>query len=134
MRGFCSYRRVAATVRNPERETLYFCAWLFSNCGCQEEAAAAYKQLLNLYPHWAEGYRHASGSLAAIGAAEEAIEYAIEACARAPQEFEYALHGGVLLLRAGYFEAQADHLRRAISIEPHQCPALRQMSAGWYGL
>ena len=128
----CGRRAFASATGDPQ--TLYFCAWLFSNCGCQEEAAAIYKGLLDLCPDWVEGYRHASGSLAAIGATEEAIEYAVEACARAPQECEYALHAGALLLRAGYCEQAAGYLHRAVSIEPHERRALLELSAAYYAL
>src|SRR5436190_9623333 len=58
---------------------LDFCAWLFSNSGRHDEAAAAYRRLIRLRPDWIEGYRHASGSLAAIGALDEAISYATAA-------------------------------------------------------
>ena len=95
---------------------------------------SAYRSLLNLYPDWAEGYRHASGSLAAIGAVDEAIDYAIAACARAPQDVDYALHTGALLLGAGRCEEAADYFRRAVLIEPTNSRALRELSAACYAL
>src|SRR5712672_300604 len=36
-------------------------------CGRHQDATAAYEQLLAWSPDWAEGHRHLSGSLAAIG-------------------------------------------------------------------
>jgi Flp pilus assembly protein TadD len=59
----CGRRAVARAPGHAE--TLHLCAWLFSNCGCHDEAASAYQCLLELYPNWTEGYRHASGSLSA---------------------------------------------------------------------
>jgi len=52
---------------------LRICAWVFSNCECHDEAALAYRGALALCPDWIEGYRHASGSLAASGRIDDAI-------------------------------------------------------------
>jgi tetratricopeptide (TPR) repeat protein len=126
--------RRALTLAPGDPETLYFCAWLFSNCGCHEEAASTYLELLRIYPDWADGYRHASGSLAEVGAIENAADYAVEACARAPENGEWALHAGVLLLRAGRVEAAADYLRHAVHLQPENCRALRETAAAHYAL
>ena len=52
---------------------LRICAWVLSNCGCHAEAADAYRRLTELCPDAIEFYRHASGSLAAIGQFDDAI-------------------------------------------------------------
>ena len=118
----CGRRALGLTVSDPK--TLNFCAWLFSNSGCHQEAASAYLCLLDLYPDWTEGYRHASGSLMASGAISEAIDCALEACARDPQNSEYALHAGSLLLSIGRREeaavlAEESSDRRAASDRHH---------------
>jgi len=59
--------RSAFAVAAHDTEVMHFCAWLFSNCGCHAEAAAAYERLIERNPEWVEGYRHASGAFAAIG-------------------------------------------------------------------
>jgi protein O-GlcNAc transferase len=128
----CGRRALALASSDPE--TLYFCAWLFSNCGCHEEAANTYLELLRVYPDWAEGYRHASGSLAEAGAIECAADYAVEACARAPENVEWALHAGVLLLRAGRTGVAADYLRHAVYLQADNCRALREAAAVHYAL
>lgn len=107
----CGRRSLALAPSDPE--TLYFCAWLFSNAGAHGEAAAAYRALLEIDPDWAEGYRHASGSLAADGASDLAADYAIEASARAPHDPEYALHAAAALLAVGRPEAAAIYAERA---------------------
>lgn len=40
----CAWR--AFTSAPDDGDTAHFCAWLFSNCGCHEEAAAAYERLI----------------------------------------------------------------------------------------
>lgn len=67
----CARRALSAAP--DDDEVAQFCAWLFSNCGSHEEAAAAYEQLLARYPDWAAGYRHASGSCCELGDATRAI-------------------------------------------------------------
>ena len=97
---------------------LRVCAWVFSNCHCYEEAATAYSQLIELSPDWIEGHRHASGSLAAAGRLDEAIEHALAATALAPLNVEYAVHAGSLLLAAGRFEEATEAAMRAASGAP----------------
>lgn len=126
----CGLRVFVTAAHDPH--ALYFCAWLFSNCGCHREAANAYRRLVELYPDWAEGYRHASGSLAAVGAIREATDYAVEACARAPHNLEFALHAGALLVDAGRCDEAIDHLRRAVSIAPYESRVLLELSAACY--
>jgi tetratricopeptide (TPR) repeat protein len=114
----CARRALALAGNDPK--ILNFCAWLFSNCGCHEEAADAYQSLLEVYPDWTEGYRHASGSLVAIGAIAEAIDYAVEACARGPQNSEYALHAGSLLLSIGRRSEAAALAEEAAGLAPDE--------------
>src|SRR5215207_8967884 len=71
---------------------LQLCAWVFSNCGCHEEAAAGYRRLIELCPDWIDGHRHASSALSVIGRLDEAIAHAEAACDLAPQNPEFALH------------------------------------------
>jgi tetratricopeptide (TPR) repeat protein len=112
----CGRRALGLAGSDPE--ILNVCAWLFSNCGCHEEAAEAFQGLLELYPDWTEGYRHASGSLMAIGAITEAIDCALEACARGPQNSEYALHAGSLLLSIGGRNEAAAWAEEAAALAP----------------
>lgn len=114
----CGRRALALAGSDPK--ILNFCAWLFSNCGCHEEAADAYRSLLELYPDWIEGYRHASGSLMAIGAITEAIDCAFEACARDPQNSEYALYVGSLLFRIGRRSEAAALAEEAAALAPDE--------------
>ena len=58
-------------------------ARLLSNCDSHDEAAAAYGQLVELYPDWIDGHRHLSGALAAAGQVDEAIVSAID-CTTTP--------------------------------------------------
>jgi ABC-type polysaccharide/polyol phosphate export permease/tetratricopeptide (TPR) repeat protein len=92
---------------------LRICAWVFSNCACHEEAAAAYCRLIELCPGWVEGHRHASGSLAAAGRFDEAILHATAASDFAPANGEFALHAASLLLAAGRFGEAAETALRA---------------------
>lgn len=94
---------------------LDFCAWLFSNCAEYREAAEAYRRLLNRRPDWVEGYRHASGALAAAGLFEDAIAYAVRACDLAPDNADFAIHAAELLQRVGRFHEAANVLDRAIA-------------------
>jgi capsular polysaccharide transport system permease protein len=121
-------RRAFATTAN-DNEIIHFCAWLFSNCGCHGEAASAYQRLIADRPDWVEGSRHASGSLAAIGATEQAIAFACEASDLAPHNPDFALHAGCLLLDAGRGNDAARYLARAVEIEPADPRALRALSA-----
>lgn len=115
-------------------EILNFCAWLYSNSGRHIEAVAIYERILDQRPDWAEGYRHASGSLAAIGEWNHAIERAVDAVNLAPDCFEFALHAGSLLVRAERFEEAIDHLSRAAALDPACSTALRQLSAALWAL
>jgi capsular polysaccharide transport system permease protein len=106
-----------------------FRGWLFSNCGLHREAAEAYRRLIVLRPAWIEGYRHASGSLAAIDAHDEAIEYGLTASELAPQSSEFAIHAAELLQRVGRFDEAADVLRRAGTVDRPDADLLRMLSA-----
>jgi tetratricopeptide (TPR) repeat protein len=117
-----------------DNDIIHFCAWLFSNCGCFAEAASAYQRLLEHRPDWVEGYRHASGALAAIGADEQAIGFATKASDLAPENFDFAYHAGGLLLGAGQVEAAALYLNRAVALEPRNPHALRALSAATHAL
>lgn len=93
---------------------LRICAWVFSNCDRHDEAADAYARLLELCPEWIEGYRHASGSLAAAGRTEAAIAYAMAASDLAPDNPEFALHAGALLVARRRPEEAAALALRAV--------------------
>lgn len=121
--------RRALAIAAGDAQTLYFCAWLFSNAGCQPDAAAAYQALLDLYPEWTEGYRHASGSLAASGAVEEAIDYALEACARAPDDPESAIHAAELLMRCDRANTAVEVLQKTELCCPQVAGLFRVLSA-----
>src|SRR6266849_9953914 len=113
---------------------LRVCAWVFSNCGCHAEAAGAYRRLVELCPDGIEFYRHASGSLAAIGQLDEAIADGKKASDLAPQSPEFALHVGSLLLRAGRCDEAALYLDRAVALEPDNPSVLRELSAACHAL
>ena len=68
--------------------------WVFSNCDSHNEAAAAYRRLIELCPDWIDGHRHLSGALAAAGRIDEAIAPAMTAAVLAPDNAEFALHRG----------------------------------------
>jgi capsular polysaccharide transport system permease protein len=110
-----------AFPRIDDAEMLRLCAWVFSNSECHEEAAAAYRALLDLDPDWVEGYRHASGALAACGRLDDAIAAAIAATARAPDNAEFALHAANLLRLAGLFAEALQYLDSAAAAltQPH---------------
>jgi tetratricopeptide (TPR) repeat protein len=128
----CGRRAFAAAA--DDNEIAHFCAWLFSNCGCHGEAAVAYQQLIEHDPDWVDGYRHASGSLAAIGATEDAIALGMRASDLAPARFEFSYHVGGLLLAAGHYGDAARYLRRAVALEPNNPHALHDLSAAFIGL
>ena len=117
-----------------DNDVAHFCAWLFSNSGCYEEAAAAYERLIESRPDWSEGYRHASGAFAAIGEGERAVAFAMKASDLAPQNFDFAYHAGCLLLDAKRVEEASFYLARAAAIEPHNAQALRALSAAGHAL
>ncbi|HWB51910.1 MAG TPA: ABC transporter permease [Stellaceae bacterium] len=126
--------RAAFAAAANDNDVAHFCAWLFSNCGRHAEAARAYEQLLAQRPDWIEGYRHASGVLSAIGAADKALDFAIKASELSPDRFDFAYHAGCLLLDAARFEDAVLHLRRAAAIEPSSPYALRALSAALHAL
>jgi len=111
---------------------LRVCAWVLSNCGCHAEAADAYRRLGELSPEGAEFYRHASGSLAAIGRLDEAIAYGKTASDCAPRNPEFALHIGSLLLAARRPDEAAAYLDRALALEPDNPSALCELSIAWH--
>jgi len=78
---------------------------------------------------WIEGYRHLSGSLAASGDTDGAIAFARKASGLAPDNFDFALHAGCLLLDAQRADEAALYLEQAINIEPLEPRALRALSA-----
>jgi len=113
---------------------LRICAWVFSNCRCHDEAASAYRRLIELAPDRVEFYRHASGSLAAAGRIDEAIADGAAASELAPQNPEFALHAGTLLLHAGRYDEAARYLDRAVALEPDNARALCGLSAACHAL
>ncbi len=113
---------------------LRICAWVFSNCRCHDEAAAAYHRLIELCPEAIEFHRHASGSLAAIGRIDEAIADGEKASDLAPQNPEFALHVGNLLLDARRYAEAARYLGRAASLEPDNPDALCELAAAYHAL
>jgi len=127
-------RRALAFAAGHDADTGRFCAWLFSNCACHDEAALVYERLVDLSPGWAEGHRHASGSLAASGALDRAIPHAITASDLAPDRAEFAIHAGCLLLDVGRPGDAVTYLRRALEAEPADNPALRALSAALFAL
>jgi tetratricopeptide (TPR) repeat protein len=109
---------------------LDFCAWLFSNSGCHREAAEAYRRLVDLRPGWVEGYRHASGSLAAAGAFDAAIAYAVRASELAPHSGEFAVHAAELLQRTGRFDEAAAVLEAVQASGEAADPVLLRVFSG----
>lgn len=126
--------RLAFSAAANDNDIVHFCAWLFSNSGCHEEAAAAYEQLIERRPDWVEGYRHASGAFAAIGAGGRAVELAKKASDLAPENFDFAYHAGCLLLDAERIEEASLYLACAVAIEPQNPRALRALSAAGHAL
>jgi capsular polysaccharide transport system permease protein len=124
--GECA--RVAFELRPEQEEIANLCAWVFSNSGRHEDAAAAYELLLKFRPRWAEGHRHASGSLAAAGQLDRAILHAGRASELDPHSFEFAAHAACLCEAAGRYEDAINHLMRAAVIAPGRSTVLRQMS------
>jgi ABC-type polysaccharide/polyol phosphate export permease/Flp pilus assembly protein TadD len=103
---------------------LELCAWVFSNDARHADAAAAYRSLLALSPHWIDGHRHLSAALAAAGHGEEAIRHARAAADGAADNAEYARHAGQLLLAAGGPAEAAEYLGRALALDPADPAAL----------
>jgi len=120
--------RIAFELR-PEREDVAdLSAWVFSNCGRYEAAAAAYERLLQIRPRWAEGHRHMSGSLAAAGQLDRAILHGGMASNLDPHSFEFAVHAAGLCETAGRYEDAVGYLARAAGISPGVSTVLRRMS------
>ena len=114
----------------PEREEIaHMCAWVFSNCGSHERAAAAYERLLSIRPHWPAGHRHASGSYAVTGRLDLAISHGKKASDLDPQSFEFAFHAGCLLETVGQPARAVDYLMRALALDPSDTGVLRHLSA-----
>ena len=114
----------------PEREEIaHLCAWVFSNCGSHERAAAAYERLLSIRPHWPAGHRHASGSYAVTGRLDLAISHGKKASDLDPQSFEFAFHAGCLLETVGQPARAVDYLMRALALDPSDTGVLRHLSA-----
>lgn len=90
--------RRAFPAAQSDAALLHLCAWVFSNCQCHREAAAAYARLTELCPDWVDGHRHASSALAAIGHIDAAIAHATAASELAPDNPEFALHAASLLV------------------------------------
>jgi capsular polysaccharide transport system permease protein len=119
---------IAFQSRPAQEEIANLCAWVFSNSGRHEDAAAAYERLLEIRPRWAEGHRHASGSLAAAGQLDRAILHAGRASELDPLSFEFAVHAACLCETVGRYEDAIDYLTRAAVIAPDVSTVLRQMS------
>lgn len=126
--------RFAFSAAANDNHVAHFCAWLFSNSGCHADAAVAYERLIEHRPDWVEGYRHASGAFAAIGAGERAIELATKASDLAPENFDFAYHAGCLLLDAERVEEASFYLARAAAIDPQNPQVLRALSAAGHAL
>lgn len=106
-----------------------FCAWLFSNCGMHEEAAAAYRRLIVYRPQWAAGHRHLSGAFSLAGEQEHAVLHAAAASDLDPACFEFAFHAGTLLAEAGSPSEAFPYLHRALSLVPQHPDLLHRLSA-----
>jgi capsular polysaccharide transport system permease protein len=126
--------RLAFDLQPGREQIANSCAWIFSNCGQHEAAAAAYERLLELRPQWIEGHRHASGSCAAAGQIDRAIYHAKMASERDPDSFEFAFHSGCLLNSEGRHQEALEYFTRAAVIEPGGHSALRQASAAKFAL
>jgi len=125
----------AAFDLQPQREAIAdFCAWLFSNCGRHQEAAAAYERLIESRPGWAAGHRHASGSFAVAGEVDRAIQHAVKASELEPNSSEFAIHAGCLLAGAGLHRDAFGYFARAAEIEPDHPGVLRRLSSSAFAL
>jgi tetratricopeptide (TPR) repeat protein len=126
--------RTAFDLQPESDEVANLCAWVFSNCGRHEEAAAAYERILALRPQWAEGHRHASGSFAAAGRLDRAVIHGSRASDLDPTSFEFAFHSGCLLEAAERHSQAIDYLMRATALDPADVRVLRHLSAALYAL
>jgi capsular polysaccharide transport system permease protein len=119
----------------PENEQIaHLCAWVFSNCGEHEEAAAAYERLLSIRPYWAAGHRHASGSFAAVGRFDLAISHGRKASDLDPQSFEFAFHAARLLETVGQPAQAINYLMRAEALDTGNADVLRHLSAAIFAV
>ncbi|MBV8121279.1 MAG: ABC transporter permease [Alphaproteobacteria bacterium] len=105
-----------------------FCAWLFSNCGHHQAAAAAYERILESRPGWAAGHRHASGSFAVAGDIDRAIQHAARASELEPNSLEFALHAGGLLAAAELHRDAIGYFSRAAELAPEDPRVWRYLS------
>lgn len=126
--------RIVFDLQPANEEIADFCAWVFSNCGRHEEAAAAYERLLRMRPQWAEGHRHASGSFAMAGPLERAIFHGRKASDLDPNSFEFAFHAACLLASAGRHAQSVAYLVRAAALDPANGCVLRHLSAVLFAL
>jgi tetratricopeptide (TPR) repeat protein len=126
--------RMAFDLRPAKEDTANLCAWVFSNCGRHDEAAAAYERLQEFRPHWAEGHRHASGSFAAAEQIDRATFHGRSASDLDTNSFEFAFHAACLLESAGLYEDAVEYFTRAAAIEPHDSAALRHLSTLQFAL
>ena len=121
--------RIAFDLQPRTEAVTSLCAWVFSNCGRHEEAAAAYERLLEIRSHWAEGHRHASGSFAVVGRVDRAIFHGGRASDLDPNSFEFAFHAACLLEAAGRYQDAIGYFTRAAAVEPDDSSVLRRISA-----
>ena len=126
--------RIAFDRRPQKEEVANLCAWVFSNCGRHEEAAAAYERLLEIRPRWADGHRHASGSFAAAGLIDRAIFHGRIASDLDPNSFEFAFHAACLLKSADRHQEAVDYFTRASTIQPHESSVFWHLSAAQFAL
>jgi len=109
------YCRRAWPAVGDDPDLLRICGWVFSNAECHDEAAAAYRRLIERCPEWTAGHRHLSAALAAAGRFEEAIEHATVASDRSAGDAEFALHAAALLAAGRRGEEAARYIARAAS-------------------
>jgi ABC-type polysaccharide/polyol phosphate export permease/predicted Zn-dependent protease len=128
------WARAAFDVAPGQEPIAEFCAWLFSNCGHHQEAAAAYERLLACRPGWAAGHRHASGSFAVAGDLDRAIQHAARASEIEPKSAEFAIHAGGLLAQAGLHRDAIDYFARAAATEPDNPAILCRLSEAAFAL
>lgn len=112
----CCRRALPGAGEDPE--ALPICAWVFSNCACHAEAAQCYRAMLDRQPDWSEGWRHASGALAASGMLDEAVAAALRAVALDPRQAEFACHAGRLLVETGRGGEAAAMAMRSLAAQP----------------
>jgi ABC-type polysaccharide/polyol phosphate export permease/Flp pilus assembly protein TadD len=111
-----------------------FCAWLFSNCGHHQAAAAAYERMLKARPGWAAGHRHASGSYTVAGDIDRAMQHAARACELEPNSAEFALHTGCLFAAAGLHHDAIGYFSRAAELAPDDPGVWRHLSGSAWAL